>query len=231
MRLLVFTQGSYGERVLDNIRRRAPRSWAIDKKPLPDALPQIVEDPGKVVSGLELNGEWDLVLFLGESSSAFSLLPTILKRISTSAVIAPVDDYSWLPLGLEQQIRSEMKDSGIAVVFPRTFCTLVPVGVPTIDEFAQIFGLPILRLGVEGGRVRYVEVLRGAPCGSTWYMAEKLDGVSVEEAGSRAATLALTSPCLASRGVERLFGDASIHVAGHLAKKAVEDAIKGLKKG
>ena len=231
MRLLVFTQGSYGERILDNIYRRAPRNWAIDHESLPDVLPPIVEEPGKIVSGLELGGEWDLVLFLGESSSAFSLLPTILKYVSTSAVIAPVDDYSWLPLGLEQQIRSEMENSGVTSVFPRTFCTLVPVGVPPIDEFAQFFGLPSLRLEVEGGRVRHVEVLRGAPCGSTWYMAEKLDGVSVEKAGSRAATLTQTSPCLASRGVERLFGDASIHVAGRLTKKAVEDAIKRLKKG
>ena len=106
MRLIVFTQGGYGERVHDNLRRRAPEEWTIEHEALPEALPPIIEEPEKHVSGLELGGEWDLVLFLGESPSAFSLLPAIMRRLSAGAVVAPVDDYSWLPLGLERQIRS-----------------------------------------------------------------------------------------------------------------------------
>ena len=226
MRLIVFTQGGYGERVLENLRRRAPDEWTIGHEALPEALPPVIEEPEKHLSGLELGGEWDLILFLGESPSAFSLLPAIMRRLSAGAVVAPVDDYSWLPLGLERQIRSELEGLGVKVVFPRTFCTLKPVGVPPVDEFAQIFGSPRLGIAVEGSKISRVDVVRGAPCGSTWYMAEKLPGTRVEEADARAAIFVQIYPCLASRRVERLLGDAPIHVAGHLVEKAVEDALK-----
>jgi len=172
MRLLVFTDGDYGLRILENIRLRGPRDWEITNVPLPESLPSIVEEPDLLVDGLVPEGAWDLILFMGESPSAFTLLPSIAARSSSKAVVAPVDDYSWLPLGLERQVRSELDGLGVASVFPRTFCTLSPVGVAPIDEFAEVFGLPLLKLEVEEGRVKSVDVLRGAPCGSTWFMAE-----------------------------------------------------------
>jgi hypothetical protein len=223
LRLLVFTQGSYGERILDNIRQRAPQGWMIQHKLLPQTLPLIVDDPEDVVADLKLNGMWDLILFMGESPSVFSLLPTILKHVSVQAVISPVDDYSWLPLGLEQQIRRELGD--VKVVFPRPFCSLTPIGVPPIDEFTHFFGRPRLSLETEGDTVRRVKVLRGAPCGSTWYMAERLPGAKVEDACARAATLVQIYPCLASRQIERLLSDAPIHVAAHLVQKAIKSAL------
>lgn len=226
LRLLVFTQGPYGQRILENVRERAPPGWTIRHVHLPEELPQIVEEPEEIVEGLDLAGEWELILFLGESPSAFSLLPTILGRVPAKAVIAPADDYSWLPKGLERQIRSELEGGGVEIVFPRTFCTLAPVGVPLVDEFARRFGSPRLEITCAEGVVEEVEVSRGAPCGSTWYMAEKLVGTRVEEAAERAAILVQTYPCLASRQVDRIFSDAPIHVAGHVARAAVERALK-----
>ena len=193
---------------------------------MPGDLPPIIEEPEKAIEGLGLEGETDLVIFMGESPSAFSLLPAILERISASAVIAPADDYSWLPLGLERQIKSAIEDNGVGIVFPRTFCTLAPTGDPTIDRFARVFGSPRLRIETEDGAVKCVEVLRGAPCGSTRYMAERLPGTKIEDAGSRAGTLVQIYPCLASRRVDRHFGDAPIHVAGHIAQRAVERAME-----
>ena len=225
MRLLVFTDGDYGLRILENIRLRGPPDWEVTDVPLPESLPSIVEEPDLMIDGLVPEGAWDLILFMGESPSAFSLLPSIVARSSSKAVIAPVDDYSWLPLGLEGQVRSELDELGVASIFPRTFCTLSPPGVASIDEFAEVFGVPLLKIEVGEGRVESVEVLKGAPCGSTWFMAEKLVGVEVSEAGARAGTYVQIYPCLASRYIERLLGDAPIHVAGHIAERAVEKAL------
>ena len=225
-RLLIFTQGDYGLRILENIKRHAPSFWAIRHTPLSMDLPQIVEEPEEVVEGLDLGGEWDLIVYLGESAAAFSLLPTILQHINARAVIAPADDYSWLPLGLERQIRSELENLEVSVVFPRTFCTLAPVGIPPIDEFARIFGSPKLELTVEDGVVITAKVLRSSPCGSTWYLAEKLPGTNVEKASERGALLVQTYPCLASRRIDHYFSDAPIHVAGRVASKAVENALE-----
>jgi hypothetical protein len=226
LRLLVFTQGDYGERILGNICLHAPETWVIGHTKIPDSLPSIVEEPGELVESLELNGEWDLVLFLGQSPSAFTLLPEVMSSLSAEAVIVPIDDYTWLPLGLERQIRPELEELGVHAVFPRTFCTLAPVGIASIDEFAELFGAPVLELEVSGGVIESVNVGRGAPCGSTLYMAERLPGTKVGEAPARAATLVQIYPCLASRRIERLLGDAPIHIAAHVAGKAVERALK-----
>lgn len=226
MRLLVFTQDWHGERIMDNIIQRAPSSWSIHCEPLPRELPQMVDDPERVVSGLDIGGEWELVLFLGEGQPAFSLIPAIVKRLSAQAVIAPVEDYTWLPLGMERQIRSELKSLAVSAAFPRPFCTLSPVGVSAIDDFALKFGSPLLELDVEGDVVKSVEVLRGAPCGSTWYMAKRLCGERVDRAEYRASILVQTYPCLASRRREHLLGDAPIHIAGRLARDAVKNALR-----
>jgi hypothetical protein len=226
MRLIVFTQGAYGERILENLRRRAPRDWVIEESIIPGSLPAMIEEPESIVEALRLGGTWDLVLFMGESPAAFTLLPSILEKVKVGAVIAPVDDYDWLPRGLERQVGDEVEEIGVEIVFPRTFCTLTPVGVPPIDEFAELFGAPSLEVEVVDGEVSCVDVLRGAPCGSTHYMAEKLPGTKVGDAKPRAGTLVQIYPCLASRRVDRFFGDSPIHVAGKLAEKALEKALE-----
>jgi hypothetical protein len=151
----------------------------------------------------------------------------ILEKLSVEAVIAPVDDYDWLPLGLERQIRQDVEAQGVKIIFPRTFCTLSPVGIQAIDMFAPQFGAPSLEITIEGKKVKHVKVLRGAPCGSTHYMAENLPGTRVEKAGARAGTLVQIYPCLASRRRDRHFKDAPIHVAAKLAKRAFERALGG----
>lgn len=226
LRLIVFTQGTYGDRILENIRARAPLEWTIRKVSVPDNLPDLVDEPDELVDILDLYGKWDLVIYLGENPSAFSLLPTVLRRISAKAVVAPVDDYSWLPLGLERQIREELKRLDVVAVFPRTFCTLSPVGNFFIDQFAQRFGSPKLRIKTKGDVISEVEVLRGAPCGSTWFAADGLLGTKIEEAAEKAGLLVQLYPCLASRRVDRFFSDAPIHVAGRIIKKAVDSTLE-----
>jgi len=225
LRLIVFTHGSYGERILENLRLRAPHDWEIEESAIPGDLPSMIEKPEEFIEGLELSGDWDLVLYMGESPSAFTLLPSILDKLNVKAVIAPVDDYEWLPRGLERQVGDELEEMGVKIVFPRTFCTLVPVGEPHIDTFSEAFGAPGLKVEVVDGEVSCVDVLRGAPCGSTHYMAEKLPGTRIGDAKPRAGTLVQIYPCLASRRVDRFFGDSPIHVAGKLAEKALEKAL------
>lgn len=226
LRLLVFTQGEYGSRILGNISKRKPLDWTIGHENISRMLPPVIEEPEKFIDHLDLSGEWDLILFLGESPSAFSLLPAIAMRASFTAVIAPADDYSWLPIGLERQICSKLEDIGVDVTFPRPFCALMPKDIPVIDEFVKFFGSPILKIETKDEVIRRVEVLRGAPCGSTWYLAEKLPGIEEDRASDKGALLVQTYPCLASRRIDRIFSDSPIHVAGHIAVGAVNVALK-----
>ena len=224
---MITTQGLYGERIFENIKKRAPKNWVIVQSKLPKNLPEIIEVPEIIIEKITLSqNKTDLIIFIGENPSAFSLLPTLLAKINVKAVIVPVDDYSWLPKGLENQIKFEIERLNIKIVFPRPFCALVPINVLQIDEFIQYFGAPSVKINTSGKKVECVEVERGAPCGSTWYMSEKLFGVNIHEAGSRAGTLVQIFPCLASRKIDPLLQDAPIHIAGHIAKKAVEKSIK-----
>jgi len=223
-RVLFFTQGEYGERIFRHVTREAPPHWSLRKIRLPQSLPDFIEEPEEVVAEI-LPGErlrCDLLVFLGESPSAFSLLPEVLDRVQARGLIAPADDYAWLPLGLERQIRSELR---LPAVFPRPFCSLAEVGDPAIDEFAGLFGRPTLRLETERGLVERVEVLRGAPCGSTHYMAERLVGTPEGEAPERAGLLIQTYPCLASRKIERAINDSLIHISGQIIRKSIEEAL------
>lgn len=225
MRLLVFTNGFYGKRILDNLRIYSPKEWIFEEFELSNNLPLLIEEPEDFLEDLKITGNWDLILFMGESQSAYSLLPSIAEKLQIGAVIAPVDDYKWLPLGLELQIKRELEELGVEVVFPRTFCTLSPIGISIIDEFAEYFGLPSLEVEANRENVLCVYVKRGAPCGSTHFMAKKLKMTKIQDARVRAGTLVQIFPCLASRQIDRYFKDAPIHIAAHIAEKAVERAL------
>jgi len=227
LRVLILTQGRYGERIHQNLIRREG-DWIIKRVELPRHLPPLIEEPETILKGLDLSKGWDLLIYLGESPSAATLIPGVVELTGVEAVIAPVDRYPWLPLGLENQLRAELDEMGVEAVFPRPFCSLTPRGFDIVDRFAERFGMPRLRIDVEDDVIRDVEVLRGAPCGSTWFMAERLIGVGVEEAAERAGLLVQIYPCLASRDGEPPFDDAPIHISARLAMKAVERALKTL---
>ena len=91
----------------------------------------------------------------------------------------------------------------------------------TISEFTSILGIPLLEVQIENGKISDVKVIRGAPCGSTWWMGEQLKGVLVNDAPARAGLLIQQYPCRAIRGT--LGG---IHRSAQLHKKAIEDAIR-----
>ena len=92
---------------------------------------------------------------------------------------------------------------------------------PTINEFASVLGRPRLEVQVENGEISDVKVLSGAPCGSTWWMAEHLKGVPVSEAPAWAGLLVQQYPCRAVRGTM-----GGIHLSAELHKQAVEDATR-----
>jgi len=78
------------------------------------------------------------------------------------------------------------------------------------------------------GRIVHVEVLRSAPCGSTWFVAKQLEGVEVEnklELYDRISESHHSYPCTASMEKDREIGDTILHKAGYLIRAAVEKAL------
>ena len=234
LRLFLLFQGRYGQRILDNIRHHAPETWKVDAWRVPSGLPLVVDDPPAFLP-MHLPAA-DLVLSLGESSSAAQLLPSVVERTGARAAIAPVDNVAWLPDGLVSQIRAQLNDMGATAVFPKPFCSLtersynvrqqtVSFDDPWIGQFAQHFGRPVFRIACDDQRVVKVEVVRDAACGCARSVASQLVGVGVREAVVQAGLFHHHYPCLATMRVDPALGEPLIQAAGDFMRQAVETEI------
>jgi hypothetical protein len=231
MRILALYEGPYGKRIVEHIRNSGPQDWTVEVFRPPGSLPIVIDNPEEFLPPEIL--QTDLLLALSESPQTAQLVPAIARLSGVKAVIMPVDDSSWLPLGLQNQIEAEITTMGVTAVFPKTFCTLTERTVcfgedietyesQYVASFATHFGKPKLKIktDVKGERIVKVDVERGAPCGSTHRVAEKLVGVAIKEAVPQAALYAFHYPCLASMTMEPT-GDTLMHVSGYVINEEV----------
>ncbi|MDI9642351.1 MAG: DUF166 family protein [Archaeoglobaceae archaeon] len=120
--------------------------------------------------------------------------------------------------GSYKQLKEEGDRVGVRVFWEEICCT-----TPKIEgsEFFELFGSPEFEIEVENGVIKDVKVKRSSFCGSTYYVAEKIKGLRIEEAPSKAGYYTQIFPCIASRGLQ-----GGIHKAANAHKKAVEKAIQ-----
>ena len=236
MRVLALCHGVYGRRIAQYVAETNGKGWVVDVLPLPARLPLVIDEPEEFApSEVPLA---DLVLAMGESAESAQLVPTIVRRSGARAAIVPVDNSSWLPPGLKNQIREEIGRMGVTAVFPKTFCTLTEATCgfggeteqyqdATVAEFAMRYGRPKMDIRLDGqGRIAGVEVKRSAPCGSTHLVAEKLAGVFAREAVPQAGLHAHHFPCLASMSLETN-GETLMHISGHVVNEEVKLRLSG----
>ncbi len=243
MRILVLSQGPYGERIARNLREQAPSDWTIEEIALPSRLPALIDEPEEFVPANVPQA--DVVLAAGESSGAAQLISEFVKRSGARSVIAPVDNSAWLPPGLANQLKTELAEMGVTAVFPKPFCTLTensygfrrsarPYDDAPIATFARYFGRPKLKIGVNPKTklIEHVEVERNSACGGVAYVAKRLVGVSADEAGVKAGLILHHYPCLCSMNVEELddwLADTLMHASGYIINDEVAEQVKPFK--
>jgi hypothetical protein len=231
LRLFVLYQGRYGQRILDNIRRFAPKTWKLEAWRVPTALPQVVDDPDEFLP-LHLPTV-DLILSLGESPSAAQLLPGIIERSGAQTIVAPIDNTDWLPEGLARQISVQLTKMDIVAVFPKPFCSLtedsynvreqaISFDSPWIAEFARHFGRPAFRIECTNGTIAKAKVKRDTACGCGRDVARQLVGLDANDAVIQAGLFQHHYPCLATMRVDPVLGEPLIQVSGNLMRQAVE---------
>ncbi|MFH1560761.1 MAG: DUF166 family protein [Chloroflexota bacterium] len=245
MRILAVVQNNWGQRFVDNIRKRGPTDWTIETYQPPVALPIILDDPEEFLP--ETLPQVDMVLGCTASPTAAQLIPAIARLSGAKAVLCPIDDSAWMPEGLKNQIQCDLEKMGIESAFPKPFCTLTeetagfrrsaqPYSSETISEFARHFGKPKLNLTVndQTGIIEKIEVVRGSPCGATHHAAERLEGTAVEDAVPKAGLASHQYPCLASMEREfiddRLPSDTLMHVSGFVMNEEMEEKLRPHKK-
>ena len=243
MRILIVTQGPYGERISRNIEERSPVECTVESVKLTTALPPIIDYPEEY---LPPNlPQSDLVIFLSETEQAPQLIPDIVSMTGAKSVIAPIDNSQWMPTGLKNQLQKELAAEGIGSAWPKTFCTLTENSYgyrhaaesyedDIIATFARHFGKPKFEITVnpETKLIEAVKVERGAPCGSSHHTAAGLIGVHADHAVPKAGLLCHHYPCQASMQAEQIdkaLYDTLMHLSGYLVNEDVEAQVKPFK--
>jgi hypothetical protein len=236
IRVLIVTQGQWGERIGDNVGQYHPASWVIEHWSAPKRLPLVVDEPAEYLPPALPAA--DLILALGETAGVPQLIPDIIKLTDARSVIAPIDRNESLPPGLVKQLQGWLADQGVGAVFPRPFCSLTetsynlpPIQVeyqdPLIREFARVFGRPRFLVSVgPDDHLTLVLVERDSACGCARFVAEGLAGQPVAEAEFRAGMLHHHFPCLASMNQDQDYSDTLMHVSGHIVREAIKAEIR-----
>jgi hypothetical protein len=242
VRILAIISGEYGIRHVNNLRQHGPAEWQIETWQAPTILPPVIDYPEDYLPGSLPPA--DLILSFAENKGVAELLPEIAQMTGAQAVIAAIDSETWLPRGLARQLRGWLERMGVACATPKPLCSLTEkdFGVtrrermtyesPLISEFARYFGQPELEITVDPDTrlITAAAVRRDAVCGCARHVAEKLVGVSADEAEEKAGLFHHHFPCLASMVKEKDFNmDTLMHASGAVLKDNVGKQVKPYK--
>jgi hypothetical protein len=242
VKILAIVSGEYGRRHVENIQAHGPQHWRIENWRAPALLPPMIDDPEDFLPP-ELPAA-DLILSFAEHKGVAELLPDIARKTGAKAVIVAVDNEAWLPRGLANQLHSWLAAIDVACATPKPLCTLTErdykvtrrqrVGYdhPLIAEFARYFGQPDLKITVDPNTrtITAAEVQRDAACGCTRHVAERLIGISVDEAEEKAGLLHHHFPCLASMvKLDDYHHDTLMHESGRMLQDNIAGQIKPFK--
>jgi len=242
MRILAIISGDYGLRHLANLQSHKPADWIIESWRAPAVFPPVIDYPEDYLpTSLP---QADLICSFAEHRGVAELLPDIAQMTGAQAVLAPVDNEAWLPRGLARQLHEWLEKIGVACATPKPLCSLTESDYGQtrrqrmvyhdkfISEFAHHFGQPELLLHIDSQSrlIASVEVKRDAVCGCARFVAEKMVGLSVDDAELQAGLAHHHFPCLASMGKDVDFGDTLMHVSGNIIKDHISEQVKPYKK-
>ena len=177
MKVGIVSDGVYGDRAYENIRRVFDALWIEVEFP---STP-IVDDMKLDVPFCDL-----YVSYVRHPDVALALI-----ELGRPVILAISFGLGFLRQALEI---NEM------VVAPETMCSLEDnTGIKEIDVFAKSFGRPEFKTNIIDGKFSRIEVLRGAPCGSTWIASSDIIGRRVCDETLRFFGLRVCHYCRAPR--------------------------------
>lgn len=243
MQILAIVSGEYGYRHVANIQNHLPPGWNVETWKAPAAFPLIIDYPEDYLP--ETFPPADLILSFAETRSVAELLPEIAAMTGARGVVVAVDNASWLPRGLGRQLIGWLARMDVGCATPKPLCSLTDhdykitrreresYHCEVISEFARHFGQPDIRLSVDEATrtITSAEVRVDAVCGCARHVAEKLVGLSADEAVERAGLFHHHFPCLASMiKLDDYNHDTLMHESGHLLQENLAEQLKPYKR-
>ena len=204
----VVSRGKYGERAIRTMGEKT--DFEVIEVPIPKDLPGFIEDTEPYTKDADLTS--DLVIIFALHPDLTPAFAACAAESGAGAIIVSGSDTSEL-----EKIRDRYR---IHIHADEICCALVPCGDQVIDEFARVLGKPMFEISVADGVVSEVRVIRGSPCGASWWVASQLISTPVADAPSKAGLLVQQYPCRAVRGTR-----GGIHRSAEIHKKAVLAAL------
>jgi hypothetical protein len=225
--------GLYCESCKYNVYSFVHNVHAAIQLPNPQDLPDFIDSPEEFMP--KKLPEADVCLASGLHRDLLLELPAYLKKAGIKALIAPIEDWQEVPTGIRKQLEAKCNEFGLECAFPKPFCTLEPEKTkPTIARFIEEtrVGRPLLEISTTSiGKdevIEYAAVLRSAPCGSTWYVARKLAGVSTKQdvLYDAIAKAHHSFPCTATMVTDPETKEPILHIGGFTIREEVDKALE-----
>lgn len=200
-----------------------------------DVQPSSQEFVDEVEDNLPKNipSSCDIILAIG-IGMYIQALPVLAKKTGAKAVIVPIENSGWYPLGILNQVKRSLEKENVEVAFPRPFCSLRGRGRKNIEKFVEEYGIgrPSIEAEVQNGEIKNVEVKTCAPCGSTETVANRIEGLPVSFEGTdilelegRISEAHHSHPCTGDMMEDPILGETILHRAGYLVRDAVKKAV------
>jgi len=190
-----------------------------------DKMNNFIEEPERYLP--KNPPKCDIILPIGIHPDLLAALPLLVEKTGAKAVIVPIENRNWCPPNLQKRLETELKDFNVECAFPKPFCSLKEDGKKIIDEFIKKYrlGKPIVEVYLREDRIESSAVLRSAPCGSTWYVAQQIRLNKMDEIEQVTSNAHHGYPCTASMEFDPELKDTILHKAGYIIREAVLDAV------
>jgi len=184
---------------------------------LPSDLPDLIENPEKYLKMSKEFFDVDMII----SYAAHPDLNLEIIKLAEKNGVELVIFSGGSKAGSYKQLKEEGKKRGVNVIWEEICCATPALKDDRFNDFFSLFGVPEFEIEVENGKIKDVEVKKSAFCGATYFVAERIKGLDVNEAPSKAGYYTQIYPCMASRGI-----NGGIHRAARVHKRAVEKALE-----
>ncbi len=255
MKVMVFYNGEFGRKLIGNLINfsgfciscgdactlcksgkysLADGLVSVMEMPDPESLDDFIDDAEPYIPKEIPEAEIAIVVNV-HPDIIFGLLP-VIRELGYRGIIGGSERPQELPMGLRTQLTEEARKLGLEAAFAKPFCALAPdPATPAINAFMEKahFGDPRIEIVAQDSRpgketILAANVVRSAPCGSTWYVAKRMTGLETNQPDlrERISEAHHAYPCTASMDQDPELKDTILHKAGYIIREAVEDAIK-----
>ncbi|MDD5758998.1 MAG: DUF166 family (seleno)protein DfsP [Desulfobulbaceae bacterium] len=197
--IVVFEYRDSGQKKIEGIRRHGRNIKIVATFNITDPLPDFIDDPEHFINR---DFEADLVL-------------SFIKHADLCQYLADLCKQKDIPM-----IASGTKAENAFTPF--TCCGLGKTD--RLGAYGEQFGVPEFEATIEGGRITSLKVKRGASCGATWEVTDKVIGMTLDEALPTIAR-EVQYLCIADPSAfDPISGHSALHYAGEVHIAALNKA-------